>query len=195
MDTKENLTTNDILNLLDELEKTQTNQDTLTISANSLDSICLSDYDWGSMALHPLSTDQLSSIQLSPIQPLTTAQLSTIIPSSIGVGTGINYPSNTISTGINYPSNTISSNMGWSDLGTLKNSLEVTGDANFEGEVKIKGRNLSETLDAIEQRLALLKPNKELENSWEELKELGNRYRELEAEIIAKSEMFKTLKN
>ena len=184
MDTKENLTTKDILNLLDELEKTQTNQDTLTISANSLDSICLSDYDWGSMALHPLSTDQLSSIQLSPIQPLTTAQLSTIIPSSIGV-----------STGINYPSNTTSSNISWSDLGTLKNSLEVTGDANFEGEVKIKGRNLSETLDAIEQRLALLNPNKELENSWEELKELGNRYRELEAEIIAKSEMFKTLKN
>jgi hypothetical protein len=37
--------------------------------------------------------------------------------------------------------------------------------------------------------------NTELESDWEELKELGDRYRELEAEIIAKQTMFNTLKN
>lgn len=175
MDTKENLTTNDILNLLDELEKTQTNQDTLTISANSLDSICLSDYDWGSMALHPLSTDQLSSIQLSPIQPLTTAQLAPIL--NTGAGAGI--------TSIN----------PYVFSNTTNPSLTVKGSAEFEDDITIKGKSLSKILDGIEQRLAILHPNERLENSWEELKELGNRYRELEAEIIAKSEMFKTLKN
>ena len=42
-------------------------------------------------------------------------------------------------------------------------ALQVNGDANFEGDIKIKGVNLTERLDAIEQRLGILRPNNDLE--------------------------------
>ena len=164
MDTSKNITQDDILNLLDDLEKISIQEETLTISANSLDTITLSDdFDWSSMA----------------IQPLTTAQLAPILTTGAGAGlTSINpyIFSNTTN-------------------GTINQSLTVKGSAQFEDDITIKGKSLSKILDGIEQRLAILHPNKRLENDWEELKELGERYRELEAEIIAKEEMFKTLKH
>ena len=73
-------------------------------------------------------------------------------------------------------------------------TLSVKGDADFEGELTIKGKNLSEMLDKIEERLAILHPNPELEDRWDELKELGKRYKELEAEIIEKEKVWAILK-
>ena len=72
--------------------------------------------------------------------------------------------------------------------------LHVKGDAEFEGDVKIKGKSISETLDKIEARLAILHPNEKLEAKWEELKALGDKYRELEKEIIEKEKMWNILK-
>jgi hypothetical protein len=173
MDNKENITQEDILSLIDDLEKVSSHEDSFTISANSLDTITLSDqYDWGSFQ----------------IQPLTTAQLAPLMPSSIGITAGTaghNLSWNTTSNGI----------YSWNDSSTISPSLSVKGKADFEDDITIKGRSLSKILDGIEQRLALLHPNEQLENKWEELKELGDRYRELEAEIIARQAMFNTLKN
>jgi len=73
-------------------------------------------------------------------------------------------------------------------------SLSVKGDADFEGDVTIKGKSLTATLDKIEERLAILHPNTELEDRWDELKELGKRYKELEAEIIEKEKVWTILK-
>jgi hypothetical protein len=73
-------------------------------------------------------------------------------------------------------------------------SLSVKGDADFEGEVSIKGKSLTEMLDKIEERLAILHPNPELEDKWDELKELGKRYKELEQEIIEKERVWAILK-
>jgi hypothetical protein len=73
-------------------------------------------------------------------------------------------------------------------------TLSVKGDADFEGELTIKGKNLSEMLDKIEERLAILHPNPELEDRWDELKELGKRYKELEAELIEKEKVWAILK-
>ena len=72
--------------------------------------------------------------------------------------------------------------------------LTVTGDAEFEGDVKIKGRSITELLNQIEQRLAILEPNKELEAEWAELHELGERYRKLEKELAEKSRVWGLLK-
>jgi len=78
---------------------------------------------------------------------------------------------------------------------SLKGStLSVKGDADFEGEITIKGKSLTDMLDKIEERLAILHPNPELEDRWDELKELGKRYKELEAEIIEKERMWAILK-
>ena len=78
---------------------------------------------------------------------------------------------------------------------SLKGStLSVKGDADFEGEVTIKGKNIADMFEKIEERLAILHPNPELEDRWDELKELGKRYKELEAEIIEKEKVWAILK-
>jgi hypothetical protein len=72
-------------------------------------------------------------------------------------------------------------------------TLSVKGNADFEGEVTIKGKNLSDMFQKIEERLAILHPNPELEDRWNELKELGKRYKELEQEIIEKEKVWAIL--
>ena len=101
-------------------------------------------------------------------------------------------------------SNNISSGLYWGLNGTsntiiadpsLKgNSLSVKGTADFEGEVTIKGKSLTTTLDKIEERLAILHPNPELEDRWKELQSLREAYVELEQEIIEKERVWAILK-
>lgn len=73
-------------------------------------------------------------------------------------------------------------------------TLKVNGDADFEGEVTIKGKNIADMFSKIEERLAILHPNPELEDRWDELKELGKRYKELEQELIEKEKIWSILK-
>lgn len=73
------------------------------------------------------------------------------------------------------------------------NQLTVKGDAEFEGEVTIKGKSLLDAIESLEKRLGLLHPNPKLEGRWEELKELGERYRALEKEILEKEKMWAIL--
>jgi hypothetical protein len=73
-------------------------------------------------------------------------------------------------------------------------TLSVKGNADFEGEVKIGGKNIKDMFEKIEERLAILHPNPELEDKWDELKELSKRYKELEAEIIEKEKVWAILK-
>lgn len=73
-------------------------------------------------------------------------------------------------------------------------TLKVKGDADFDGEVTIKGKSLTNMFEKIEERLAILHPNPELEEKWGNLRALRNAYKELEAEIIEKEAMWKILK-
>ena len=73
-------------------------------------------------------------------------------------------------------------------------SLSVKGDADFEGEVTIKGKSLIDMFDKIEERLAILHPNPELEEKWDNLRALRNAYLELEKEIKEKEAMWSILK-
>jgi len=77
---------------------------------------------------------------------------------------------------------------------TSSGQLYVRGNATFEGDITLQGINLSDRLDKIEERLGILHPNKELEDRWAELKELGIRYKELEKEILDKEKVWKILK-
>ena len=61
-------------------------------------------------------------------------------------------------------------------------------------DVTIGDWSLKKAMDKIEQRLAILKPNPKLEAEWAELKELGDRYRELEQHIEAKMKTWDILK-
>ena len=87
----------------------------------------------------------------------------------------------------------------WSDTITISNHqpsgvLQVKGDAEFEGDIKIKGKSLSAILSKLEERLAILHPNEKLEQKWDELKELGRLYRELEKDILEKEKIVEILK-
>ena len=80
------------------------------------------------------------------------------------------------------------------DTYSNKSTLQVNGNANFEGDVKIKGKSLIESLEKIEEKLAILRPNTELESKWDELRELRKKYVELEKEIIEKEKIWDILK-
>ena len=69
--------------------------------------------------------------------------------------------------------------------------IECTGEG---ADVVLNGKSIKATIEAIEDRLAILRPNPELEKEWSELKDLGQRYRTLEAEIKEKMRVWDILK-
>jgi hypothetical protein len=62
------------------------------------------------------------------------------------------------------------------------------------GDIKIGGKSLSEAIAKIEDRLAILHPNQELEDKWESLKDLRRQYEALEKDILEKEKIMKILK-
>ena len=78
--------------------------------------------------------------------------------------------------------------------GITTTSTITIGDQSF-GEEQIKIINdLRDWQKQVDAKLAILKPNEELEEQWDELKELRNRYVELEAELTEKAKMWELLK-
>jgi len=57
----------------------------------------------------------------------------------------------------------------------------VTGDAEFDGDVKIKGVSICEVLSKIESRLAVLVPDQKKLEHYEALKKAYNHYNTLES--------------
>lgn len=92
-------------------------------------------------------------------------------------------------TGTNYTWNT-TSNITTS----IDHTLQVKGDSEFAGDITVKGRSLTEFMESVEQRLRILHPNPELEKEWDQLRELGEQYRELERQLLEKEKMWQTLK-
>ena len=123
---------------------------------------------------------------------ISTAASGNIWP-YVSTGTGNYTLTTTNGTGNISPGLGLSFNDYWDNTGN-KAGLHVKGNAEFEGDIKIKGKSLADTLDNIEKRLAILHPNKELEDKWEKLKELGDQYRALEKDIIEKEKIWETLK-
>jgi hypothetical protein len=82
-----------------------------------------------------------------------------------------------------------------------QSSLKVTGQAQFEsdvevkGDIKVDGVSLKESLLKIEERLLILRRNEKLEARSEELRELGEKYRALEQEIIYMDAVYERLKS
>ena len=73
----------------------------------------------------------------------------------------------------------------------MASTLELQGEG---ADIRINGVSLTDVLKNIEQRLNILRPNTELEAKWDQLQELGNRYRQLEAELKEKSRVWEKLK-
>jgi len=69
----------------------------------------------------------------------------------------------------------------WNSNSTSNSGLQVNGDANFEGDIKVKGTSLTDRLSAIEKRLSILVPNPEKLEHFEALKKAYEHYKTLEA--------------
>jgi len=73
--------------------------------------------------------------------------------------------------------------------------IDADGLTMKEGaDIVVGGKSLTQAIEKIEERLAILKPNTELESRWEQLKELRNLYVELERDLLEKEKIMKILK-
>jgi len=99
-----------------------------------------------------------------------------------------------INTTVTAPSLTSGNWLGNVTVGSHQAGLRVAGDAHFDGEIIVQGVKLADRLDKIEERLGILRPNEKLEEKWDELKALGDRYRELEKDILEKEKIWDLLK-
>ena len=74
---------------------------------------------------------------------------------------------------------------------TQSAQLNLIGD---NADIVVNGVSLMDKINAIGERLNMLDINPELEAEWDQLRELGDCYRQLEQELKTKSAMWKTLK-
>lgn len=63
---------------------------------------------------------------------------------------------------------------------TSPRTLDVKGDANFEGDIKFKGRSLEELFSKIEDRLAILQPDPAKLEKYEALRKAYEHYKLME---------------
>jgi hypothetical protein len=85
----------------------------------------------------------------------------------------------------------------WASTGTADikpNSINVNGDAVFNGNNEWQGREMREWFNSVESRLNILQPNPKLEKDWEELADLRMKYVELERQLLEKQRVFDILK-
>ena len=115
------------------------------------------------------------------------------VPSITTGGTGTYNPT----TGYTYTTNTTSP---WIATGTSINPAMVVGQSGSieikgeDADIKINGKSMKTWMEAVEERLNILTPNPELEKDWDELQELGERYRALERKCKEKAQMWAALK-
>lgn len=139
------------------------------------------------------SIDDTDNITISGWNSPLSTTLSTMYPSST-LGTTLGTTGATLTT--SGTGNLLWNNTVWTN-GTINNTptiMKVDCDAEFNGEVKIRGVKLDERLNTIEERLGILRPNNDLEGKWEKLKALGEEYRKLEREILEGEAIWNALK-
>jgi hypothetical protein len=101
-----------------------------------------------------------------------------------GVGTGLNYTS---------PYTFTSATPSWSirDDNNVSSIIDLKGE---NADIKINGVSLMDMLTTIQDRLNVMVPNPELEQEWDQLRELGEQYRELEKKVKEQGDMWAKLK-
>ena len=132
------------------------------------------DYDW--------STIDSSTIDLSETYTIDNNMAQTW-PSTV-------YASDTIDSSTISRSGSYSSEFTNSTITINTNGIEMQPGT----DIVIGGQSLMKTLDAINNRLAILEPNIKLESEWSELKELGERYRAMEQDLLEKAKAWDILK-
>lgn len=145
--------------------------DTITLSgpAGSLPSIDLS------------GISSISGLTVGGYHPgygATCTGISTSMPTytinTSGMNSGISYG------GISTITTTGTGGYSYPTFNQSTPSIDVKGDANFEGDIKWKGRSLSKLIENIEDRLAILQPNLEKMEKFAALKKAYEHYKLME---------------
>lgn len=76
----------------------------------------------------------------------------------------------------------------------VKGKAVVNGSLEVKDDIKLGEHSLTDRLNKIEERLAIMNRNSGLEERWETLRKLGNEYRELEADLLEKEKIWDILK-
>jgi hypothetical protein len=126
-----------------------------------------------------------------------------------------NIPRNNVTVpngGLGYPPNQVYYVGGGGGGGTLgtaatgisasnwtTNTLTVPPSGRMElqgahADIVMNGVSLNDTLKLIQDRLNMLRPNPELEQEWDQLRDLGEQYRELEKQLIEKQRAWDLLR-
>lgn len=74
---------------------------------------------------------------------------------------------------------------------TNSGKLQLNGD---NADIEINGVSLVDRLKTIEERLNIMVPNSTMEKEWDQLRELGDQYRALEAKLKEQGDMWTKLK-
>ena len=127
-----------------------------------------------------------------------TITLSSLNYSNAVVGGGVSYPNVTMASSGVYTTSTspytISGSAGVNANPWTYNSspkIQLNGEG---ADIELNGWSLIESFKKIEERLNILTPNTKLEEEWEELRALGDKYRELEQHIKDKQATWDRLK-
>ena len=99
-------------------------------------------------------------------------------------GTGYTYTTNTTSPFLATGSNPAM-------VVNQSGSIDIQGQ---NADIKINGKSMKSWMEAVEERLNILTHNPELEQDWDDLRRLGNRYRALEKKCKEKAQMWTALK-
>jgi hypothetical protein len=92
---------------------------------------------------------------------------------------------------------TTNTSVGSSNWSMRDGNVTPSGQLNLIGDnadIVINGQSLNATLTAIQERMGILVPNADMEAEWDELRELAERYRELEKLCKEKSTVWNKLK-
>jgi hypothetical protein len=136
--------------------------DTITINSTAIPSLTSAD-------IASLSSTNLNSVYYSNSASGGTYTMPQYGNITIGTSSGSNGMWGSYSTN----TSPLTVNQG-------KNAITVSGDAEFEGDIKWKGRSLGKMLEAIEDRLAILTPDPKKLEKYEALKKAYNHYKLME---------------
>ena len=89
----------------------------------------------------------------------------------------------------------IAAGANWSTTNTLNvptsGRMELRGN---QADIVINDVSLNDTLRSIQDRLNMLRPNTALEAEWDQLRDLGEQYRDLEKQLMEKQRAWDILK-
>jgi len=94
----------------------------------------------------------------------------------------------------NYQLPSMSEDIGYHNIFSMSHDIDgkmrITGE---DADIELNGVSLKQTLDQLQERMAILQPNPELEKEFKELRDIRQQYIQLEKNLLEKKEMWDRL--